>query len=121
MPHRDIASKVAVEFAAEESTALAIDIAHDGRMFIRCRICPKKVCDIRGKGNRAFSSSHVVTSVEEAEEWFDAHRRTDMHAYYRDDPPKRAPSDEDRILAQVFKKAPPEPTVIPFKYAKRYR
>ena len=118
---RRIASRISDGNAADESSSLIVDAASDGRIYLRCRVCPKKTRDIRGKGNRAFSSSHVVNSVDEAEAWFDAHRRTDMHSYYRDDPPEEEASMALRRFAALHQEPLPPKSVVPFKYARRYR
>ena len=92
----------------------------DGRILGMCRTCPKKTRDHRN-ASHAFSSGHAAESSEEVYEWFIAHRLTDMHAYYRDDPPTAAISDEERVLHKIFGGREPRPTVVPFKFAQRYR
>jgi hypothetical protein len=116
-----IERRVARELANQDGRRLDMFPLNDGRILGICHICPKKTCDIRGNGNRAFSSSAALATAEEVEDWFDAHRRTDMHAYYRDDPPMREASVEERQFAQIFGGTPPKRTVVPFKFARRYR
>ena len=116
-----IERRITDDLAREESeNLLAVEIFADGRILGRCRSCPKKVRDIRGNGNHAFSSGHLCTSVETAEIWFDAHRHTDLHAYYLN-PATREASAEARLLAQIFAREIPKPTIVPFKFARRYK
>jgi hypothetical protein len=105
--------------AAETAKLLDISPGSDGWFYGRCRSCPKKTRDIRGQGNRAFSSSHRERTAELIHVWFDAHRQTEMHAYYRDDPPMQHPSEADLQIARALGSQLPKPRPVPFLHAKR--
>lgn len=117
----NVGRKVAHELLTEERARLETVVMKDGRVLGICHVCPKRVRDIRTPKNGVAQSGHMGVSVEEIDEWFTAHVRTDIHTYYRNDPPKREADAEERLLAQIFMNEPPAPTIVPFPFARRYR
>lgn len=130
MSNGSISARVSRELSEEDRKHLVIASLPDGRVLGKCRSCPKNTRDIRGdkggslsaKGERNFavSSAYSAPSVELAEAWFDAHRRSDFHAYYLA-PVMREATGERRMLAQLFNEQPPPREVVPFPHARRGR
>ena len=106
----------AEEYANEKRRFFVTAVLPGDEILAKCTNCPKGVFDIRRAGVAAFYSSKKFGSVAEAEEWWDAHRSTEMHEWYRNAEPTAG--DEDRKLASIFGR---EVVLrkMPFKFARR--
>lgn len=123
MPRDDL--QVAAERAIAEERAntrdrlLSTHVLADGTILGLCGSCPPKVYDVRRPGNRVFSSGFRAAAMAGIDEWWEAHRCTELHEYYLR-PVTRPLSFEELSRAARFGLSV-DPVVVPFRYARKFK
>lgn len=82
-------------------------------LVVFCAVCPKRTLDLRRREAPAYRSIWRVRDLAEGRVWFAAHVLTEMHAYYRNDPPMQ----EVEVYANGGFERRVRP--VPFRYSAR--
>ena len=99
---------------AMKSEERSLHTSKDGNgLVVFCAVCPKRTLDLRRREAPAYRSIWRVRNLAEGRVWFAAHVLTEMHAYYRNEPPMQE--------VEVFANGAFERRVrpVPFRYSAR--